>query len=51
MENYIIPFSGLCFVVLLFLVFRKHKKIKYPIAPEEKFIGSIYIPDMEGKKK
>ena len=36
---------------LVYLIFRKRKKAKHSIGlPEEKFIGSTYIPDMGGKK-
>jgi hypothetical protein len=52
MENYIIPFSGLCLVALFYIVFRKGKKSKFKISiPEDKFIGSTYIPDLNGKLK
>jgi hypothetical protein len=36
---------------LVYLIFRKRKRVKRPIDPEEKFIGSTYIPDIEGKEK
>jgi hypothetical protein len=37
-------------VLLVFLIFRKRRKVKYQTGiPEENFIGSVYIPDIENK--